>query len=62
LRYYSIFNFEQCEGPSADKYGIKTGVFNPIEAGEAIFKGYNGAPAVVHNEQRAYYAIEKEWR
>jgi antirestriction protein ArdC len=61
MRYYSVFNFEQCEGLSADKYGIKTGAFNPIEEAEAIVKGYNGAPAVVHNEQRAYYAIERDY-
>ena len=61
MRYYSVFNFEQCEGLSAEKYGIKTGAFNPIEAAEAIVKGYNGAPVVVHNEQRAYYAIERDY-
>ncbi len=61
MRYYSVFNFEQCEGLNADKYGIKTGVFNHVEAAETIKAGYKTSPRVVHEEQRAFYAIEKDF-
>jgi antirestriction protein ArdC len=56
LRYYNVFNYDQCEGLNAEKYGLKNVInFNPIEAAESIVKGYKDAPAIESKEQRAYY-------
>lgn len=56
LRYYRVFNVEQCEGvaiPDAATYTPTE--FNPINAAEAIVAGYAGGPSVEHGGSRAYY-------
>ncbi|HTV49183.1 MAG TPA: ArdC-like ssDNA-binding domain-containing protein [Phycisphaerae bacterium] len=49
LRYYNVFNVDQCEGiaaPDASEY--KPTLFSPIENAEAIVKGYDNAPTIEH--------------
>ena len=59
LRYYSVFNVEQCEGlkmpvENTDDAPLE---FNPIEAAEAIVNGYEGKPTIKETEKaRAYYS------
>jgi antirestriction protein ArdC len=56
LRYYNCFNAGQCDGlevPDAQKF--EPIEFNPIEAAEAIAKGYQGAPELEHRGSRAFY-------
>lgn len=56
MRYYRVFNAEQCEGLDTEKYGTpKLQVFNRIEAAEKIVASYTNAPVIQHEEQRAYY-------
>lgn len=63
LRYYSVFNFEQCEGIELPK--IKTAVevkpavspdLTPIEACEEIMALYKACPSISHGSNRAYYS------
>jgi antirestriction protein ArdC len=56
LRYYNVFNVEQCDGigaPDADPF-MPTD-FKPIEAAEAIANAYAGGPRIEHGGQRAFY-------
>jgi len=56
LRYYNVFNAEQCEGlevPDAPRFEPID--FKPIEAAEAIAKGYEGAPMLEHGGSQAFY-------
>ncbi|HEY1684366.1 MAG TPA: zincin-like metallopeptidase domain-containing protein [Tepidisphaeraceae bacterium] len=56
LRYYNVFNAVQCEGieiPDAVKFEPLD--FKPIEAAEAMVKGYADAPAIEHGGQQACY-------
>jgi antirestriction protein ArdC len=56
LRYYRVFNAEQCEGitiPDAVKFEPLD--FKPIDAAEQIVQGYEGAPATEHGGIQAYY-------
>lgn len=54
LRYYYVFNACQCEG-LPEKYSKNEKIFNPIEEAEWIVKGYQKAPGIIHEEQRAFY-------
>jgi antirestriction protein ArdC len=56
LRYYNVFNVEQCEGikpPDAADYTPTD--FRPIDAAEAIVKGYVGGPGIEHGGSQAFY-------
>jgi antirestriction protein ArdC len=58
LRYYTVFNLEQCEGiplPKEEQEETTKREHNPIKAAEAIIAGYDDCPTIGHNEQRAYY-------
>lgn len=57
LRYYNVFNAAaQCEGIEVpDAPAFEPIDFKPIEAAEAIAKGYEGAPALEHGGSQAYY-------
>jgi len=57
LRYYYVFNVDQCEGLPEDKFKILDRInFNPIQAAENIVKIYRNPPRIKHEEQRAYYS------
>ena len=57
LRYYSVFNVEQCEGIDLEPTkAIKGMPHDPIQAAEDIIKGYNKPPQItVKPSERAYY-------
>ncbi|VAX33259.1 hypothetical protein MNBD_NITROSPIRAE01-853 [hydrothermal vent metagenome] len=56
LRYYRVFNVDQCEGIEAPiDENVETIDFQPIEEAEKIAKGYKRAPKIGHGEARAYY-------
>lgn len=56
LRYYNVFNAEQCEGvtpPDAPPEPVAS--FEPIDAAERIVTGYADGPAIKHAGAQAYY-------
>jgi antirestriction protein ArdC len=59
VRYYSVFNVEQCEGISHARLEVETeesAPFNPIEAAEAIVASYPDAPSISQDGRgSAYY-------
>jgi len=66
LRYYNVFNVDQCESLDLSKLpddAIDTAPdldFSPIESCENIVKHFIKRPNIVHNEQRAYYSPTKD--
>jgi len=60
LRYYNVFNVEQCDGltlPATDGDKLE---FEPIELAEAVRDGYIDAPDYQELENRAYYAPARD--
>lgn len=56
LRYYSVFNAEQCEGVKPpDAPPEPAAPFEPIEAAERIVAGYADGPTIEHAGAQAYY-------
>ncbi len=56
LRYYRVFNVAQCDGIAAPDAATFTPIdFKPIEAAEAIVKGYTDVPTIEHGGTRAFY-------
>ena len=56
LRYYQVFNVEQCEGlklPAVDGEKLD---FQPIELAEAVVDGYMDKPDFQEKENQAYYS------
>ena len=54
LRYYRVFNVEQCEGIAAPSTEIQGG-FSPIEEAERVVGAMPTPPAIVTGEPRAWY-------
>ena len=61
LRYYTVFNIEQCENIKLPAQFSNTNQpppdFDPIEAAEAIWTGYPNPPVLHHRGNRAYYRL-----
>lgn len=56
LRYYRVFNAEQCEGvETPDASTIQPVDFAPLEACERVVAGYPDGPTIEHGGTRAYY-------
>ena len=57
LRYFSVFNVEQCEGLKLKPLEelIPTGNHNPIDAAEAIVANMQKRPTIEHGHQAAWY-------
>jgi antirestriction protein ArdC len=59
VRYYSVFNVEQCDDISHKRLETQAeepAPFNPIEAAEAIVSGYPEPPTIAHDGRgSAYY-------
>ncbi len=56
LRYYNVFNTDQCEGlkvPDNDSVVIE---FNPIEEAESIVTGMPNRPDIRHGGNKAFYS------
>jgi antirestriction protein ArdC len=61
LRYFSVFNVEQCDGIEApDKITFTPSVHTPIEAAEAIIQGYKNPPAIQHGGSKAFYVPSED--
>ena len=69
LRFYSVYNFEQCEfplgaykrlPPELSAVNKPDSEFKPIERCAEIAKGYKGAPKVTHGGDRAFYSPLKD--
>lgn len=59
LRYYKVFNAEQCEGIQVPSLDPETSgdldAFSPIGSAAAIIDGYRDGPRVEHRGARAFY-------
>jgi len=55
LRYYNVFNVEQCEGLDKHIPATEKKTFNVLEEAEKIVAGYADKPRITHGEPRAYY-------
>lgn len=56
LKYYSVFNVQQCEGVKYTEPAKVEGLeFTTIEKAEAIINGYKDRPEIQHIEQSAFY-------
>ena len=57
LRYYNVFNIEQCEGIPKDKIPPleNTRDFQPIEQAETVVQEMPQRPIVKHEAAQAYY-------
>lgn len=64
LRYYKVFNLEQCEGLDPDKIEtveeIDREEIEPVDAAQAIVDGYPNAPTFRTQGDRAYYNPAKD--
>lgn len=57
IRYYTVFNVEQCEGlevPPLNSRAINTN--ESLEACESIVRAMPKAPTITHQDARAYYS------
>jgi antirestriction protein ArdC len=56
LRYYNVFNVEQCDGITApDVVPFVPIDFKPIDAAETLAKGYAAGPAIEQGGSQAFY-------
>jgi antirestriction protein ArdC len=57
LRYYTVFNLDQCEGIEAPGAGIAedSPAFDPIPACEAVYANMPHPPTLCHGGERACY-------
>jgi antirestriction protein ArdC len=55
LRYYTVFNVEQCEGIEAPEHETPTFEHDPIEEAERIVREMPERPSIEHDKQAAYY-------
>jgi antirestriction protein ArdC len=56
LRYYNLFNLEQCEGIESPTQEIPTYQFTPIEKAEQIVSGMKDRPEISYGGNRASYS------
>jgi len=65
LRYYKVFNTEQCEGLDEKMVKFKNNIdaidFNPIEKCEEIVENMPNRPTIKHESQRAFYNHENDF-
>ena len=58
IRYYSVFNIEQCDNlrhARLEAQAEEPSPFNPIEAAEAIVSGYPEPPTIAHDGRASAY-------
>ena len=57
LRYYRVFNVEQCEGIPGDKVPAleNARAFHPIEEADRVVKGMPQRPIIQHEAAQAFY-------
>ena len=56
LRYYNVFNIEQCEGLNIEIPEENKSNFNPISECEKVVRELPNPPIIKHGEAQAYYA------
>ena len=69
LRYYRVFNVEQCEGleskipqpPEPEPEAPEPEPFQPIECCEKVVEGMPNRPEIRHKEARAYYRPSEDF-
>lgn len=54
LRYYNVFNVEQCEGLESKIPPTMSRIINPIEECEKIVEGYTNKPHMLESDRAAY--------
>lgn len=59
LRYFRVFNLDQCEG-IADPDEHEDREHTPIEAAQQIVDNMPNAPEITHEEQRAFYSRQSD--
>ena len=59
LRYYRVFNINQCEGIESKRQEEEIFEHDPIEEAENIIKGYINSPSFSYNSGRAKYRPHK---
>jgi len=55
LKYYNLFNLEQCDGIVAPPSEVTTYNFSPIERAEQIVSGYKDRPEISYGGNKASY-------
>ncbi len=55
LRYYNVFNLEQCEGIPTEKVPDNPRDFEPIGEAEAVVQGMPQSPPIQHGATGAWY-------
>lgn len=55
LRYYNVFNLEQCEGIACPEPEGTVNEFTPIEKAEQIIKDMPKPPTIIYGGNRAFY-------
>lgn len=61
LRYYRVFNAEQCEGIAIpDAVPFAPADFTPLASCEQIVSGYTDGPTIEHGGTRAFYRPESD--
>lgn len=60
LRYYSVFNTEQCEGITVPELPTSTSVFDPIEKAESIIAAMPDKPLIQNMGNRATYNVRTD--
>jgi len=56
LRYYNVFNAEQCEGIKIKTTEMEERYFHPIEVCMMTVNAMQNSPEIQHKEPRAYYS------
>ena len=56
LRYYNVFNSEQCEGITIPPSDEPSNPFTPIETADLIIRGMPLKPEIKYGGNRAYYS------
>jgi antirestriction protein ArdC len=62
LRYYNVFNIDQCENIPKEKLPQVSELPNdPINSCELILRNMNNPPEIQHKEYRAYYHPQRDY-
>ena len=61
LRYYNVFNAEQCDGLNIPQLEIERREFAPIEICMMTVAAMPNAPEIKHNEPKAYYVPSMDY-
>lgn len=61
LRYYTVFNSEQCEGLEGKIPEMKLNPNNPIEDCKEIVEGYKTCPEIKYNGGMAFYDPKEDY-